>query len=86
MYTLLILIPGKLLVVTYAWDGNSLPGNEFWKGFLGNSGDSAAAASSQIAELHNPHINQTVCADNLKIATYNGLVTVQKYIDNVHKT
>ncbi|XP_060532239.1 uncharacterized protein LOC132705578 isoform X2 [Cylas formicarius] len=58
---------GKLLVVTYAWDGNSMPGNEFWDGKLGSSGDSAAASSTQIAELHNPHIHPGVCADNLRV-------------------
>ncbi|GJQ87944.1 hypothetical protein Trydic_g10872, partial [Trypoxylus dichotomus] len=47
----------KLLVVSYAWDGNALPGNEFWVETLSGSSDSAAACSTQVAELHNPHIN-----------------------------
>ncbi|KAK4885440.1 hypothetical protein RN001_001711 [Aquatica leii] len=64
---------GKLLIVSYAWDGNSLPGNEFWSGKLGSTGDSAAAASTQISEIHNPHINSKVCAANLRIVTILGL-------------
>ncbi|PSN41743.1 hypothetical protein C0J52_16929 [Blattella germanica] len=39
---------GKLLVVSYAWDGNALPGNEFWMGMLSSTGDSAAACSTQV--------------------------------------
>ncbi|RZC37418.1 uncharacterized protein BDFB_004424, partial [Asbolus verrucosus] len=74
---------GKLLVVSYPWDGNALPGNEFWLGpeNLAASGDPAAAASSQIAELHNCHINDKVRARNLRIATLQGLVTFQEYQD-----
>lgn len=49
-----------LLVVSYAWDGNSYPGNEFWVGSLSASGDPAAACSTTIAELHNVEINTQV--------------------------
>jgi hypothetical protein len=48
---------GKLLVLSYAWDGNAFPGNEYWVGSLMGSGDPAAACMSTIAELHNPLIN-----------------------------
>ncbi|KAI0478420.1 hypothetical protein GGR56DRAFT_689217 [Xylariaceae sp. FL0804] len=47
----------QLLVVSYAWDGNAFPGNEYWAGMLDASGDPAAACMSTIAELHNPYIN-----------------------------
>ncbi|KAM3958720.1 LOW QUALITY PROTEIN: uncharacterized protein ACR2FA_007240 [Aphomia sociella] len=59
---------GKLLVLTYAWDGNAHPGNEFWLGKLTTSGDPAAACSTQVAELHNAHINPSVCAHNARVA------------------
>nr|CAD7432017.1 unnamed protein product [Timema monikensis] len=60
---------GKLLVVSYAWDGNALPGNEFWVKKLSSSGDPAAACSTQVAELHNPHINKKVVGTNLHVAS-----------------
>jgi hypothetical protein len=75
---------GKLLVVSYAWDANALPGNEFWMGSLSTSSDPAAACSTQVAELHNWHINGKVCGGNLRVATLNGLVTFQEY-QELHK-
>uniref|UniRef100_A0A1I8PIF1 Uncharacterized protein n=1 Tax=Stomoxys calcitrans TaxID=35570 RepID=A0A1I8PIF1_STOCA len=47
-----------LLIISYAWDGNALPGNEFWFGSLNGSNDPSTACSTLITELHNPHINQ----------------------------
>ncbi|RZC36782.1 hypothetical protein BDFB_005926 [Asbolus verrucosus] len=73
---------GKLLVVSYAWDGNALPGNEFWNKKLGSSGDSAAASSTQISELHNPFINPRVCASNLKVAVGGKVIGIEEYARN----
>ncbi|RWA11815.1 hypothetical protein EKO27_g3273 [Xylaria grammica] len=46
-----------LLVLSYAWDGNAFPGNEYWIGSLSATGDPAAACMSTIGELHNPTAN-----------------------------
>ncbi|KAI1746586.1 hypothetical protein F4782DRAFT_43658 [Xylaria castorea] len=46
-----------LLVLSFAWDGNAFPGNEYWIGSLGATGDPAAACMSTIGELHNPMTN-----------------------------
>lgn len=68
-----------MLVVSYAWDGNALPGNEYWVGMIGTTGDSAAASSTQITEIHNPQINPIVRADNLMVVTNSGLITLKQY-------
>ncbi|XP_026316158.1 uncharacterized protein LOC113227447 [Hyposmocoma kahamanoa] len=70
---------GKLLVMTYPWDGNAHPGNEFWLGSLDGSGDPAAASSTQVAELHNAHINPAVNGNNTKIAGHNGVTSISNY-------
>ncbi|KAH8421314.1 hypothetical protein KR009_001490 [Drosophila setifemur] len=70
-----------LLVVSYAWDGNALPGNEFWMKMLKSTGDSSTACSTLVAELHNPHINTDFCnGDNLHIASAElGVVHIAEY-------
>ncbi|KAK7079173.1 hypothetical protein SK128_001477 [Halocaridina rubra] len=70
---------GTLLVVNYAWDGNALPGNEYWLGKLCSTGDGAAASSSGVAELHNPYINTNVCGDNLHVAGRWGVLHIGEY-------
>ncbi|XP_045455043.1 uncharacterized protein LOC123664556 [Melitaea cinxia] len=70
---------GKLLVMTYPWDGNAHPGNEFWLGSLSGSGDPAAACSTQVSELHNAHINPAVSAYNVRVAGRSGLKTLSEY-------
>ncbi|XP_072742639.1 uncharacterized protein [Anoplolepis gracilipes] len=70
----------KLLIVTYAWDGNALPGNEFWNGYLESSGDPAAACSSQITELHNSRINPRACGASLHVASAeHGILHISDY-------
>jgi hypothetical protein len=49
--------PRSLLVATFAWDGNSFVGNEYFEGALAASADPAAAACSTVAEVANPYIN-----------------------------
>lgn len=48
----------KMLFFSFAWDGNSYPGNEYWIGWLSASGDPAAASCSTIPESQNPQINE----------------------------
>jgi hypothetical protein len=47
----------RLLVACYAWDCNSFPGNEVWRGSLSASGDPAAVCCSTVGELQNPYVN-----------------------------
>uniref|UniRef100_A0A1I8P145 Uncharacterized protein n=1 Tax=Stomoxys calcitrans TaxID=35570 RepID=A0A1I8P145_STOCA len=70
-----------LLVISYAWDGNALPGNEFWFKNLAGSNDSSTACSTLISELHNPHINNDwVCSKNLHIASIDhGIIHISDY-------
>ncbi|KAI0016376.1 hypothetical protein F4780DRAFT_682815 [Xylariomycetidae sp. FL0641] len=55
----------ELLVVSYPWDANAFPGNEYYEGMVSASGDPAAAAMSTISQLHNPLVNP----DHLKRIT-----------------
>ncbi|KAK3873609.1 hypothetical protein Pcinc_021392 [Petrolisthes cinctipes] len=75
--------PGTLLVDSFAWDGNSLPGNEYWIGKLSSTGDGAAACSSGVAELHNVHINPRVCGTNLHVVGPWGVQHVAQYATSV---
>ncbi|XP_065364599.1 uncharacterized protein LOC135957734 [Calliphora vicina] len=70
-----------LPVVSFAWDGNALPGNEFWMGSLVSSNDPSAACSTLITELFNPHINtHYVNGKNLHIASPKyGLIHIKDY-------
>ncbi|XP_053620228.1 uncharacterized protein LOC128680819 [Plodia interpunctella] len=74
---------GKLLVMTYPWDGNAHPGNEFWLGSLRGSGDPAAASSSQVSELHNAHVNRAVRADRARVAGKHGLRTLSDHCASI---
>lgn len=47
----------RLLVASYAWDGNAFPGNEIWRGSLSASGDPAAICCSTVGELQNAYVN-----------------------------
>lgn len=59
---------GMLLVASFAWDGNSYVGNEYWIGALAASGDPAAACCSTIGEVLNPEINPAML-ENIWMAT-----------------
>ncbi|XP_055857354.1 uncharacterized protein LOC129920154 isoform X2 [Episyrphus balteatus] len=74
-----------LLIVSYAWDGNALPGNEFWMKMLKSTGDSSTACSTLITEIHNPHINsQMVCGENLHLASAKyGVIHISEYSKNI---
>uniref|UniRef100_A0A1I8NIN0 Uncharacterized protein n=1 Tax=Musca domestica TaxID=7370 RepID=A0A1I8NIN0_MUSDO len=75
-----------MLVISYAWDGNALPGNEFWFGSLSGSNDPSTACSTLISELHNPHINtKWICGDNLHIASgeRGAILHIRDYVEKI---
>ena len=47
----------ELLIVNFAWDGMSYPGNEYYAGEFELSGDTDAAFNSSLGVLGNPKIN-----------------------------
>lgn len=61
-----ILSNEKILIASFAWDGNSFVGNEYWNNCLCSSGDPAAACCSTIPELLNPYVNPFL-EKNIKI-------------------
>lgn len=67
----------RLLVASYAWDGNAFPGNEYWRGSLSASGDPAAACCSTIAALQNGYINPF--ARNVFVARNEGHRGLSRY-------
>ncbi len=72
---------GKVVVSSWAYDGNSYPGNEYWVGSLQTSSDPAAACATQVPELHNPLVNLKMRGSNLHIATKEGRVlTLSEYL------
>uniref|UniRef100_W8AIK8 Uncharacterized protein n=1 Tax=Ceratitis capitata TaxID=7213 RepID=W8AIK8_CERCA len=75
-------LENMLLIVSYAWDGNALPGNEFWMKMLKSTGDSSTACSTLITEIHNPHINtELVNGANLHIASEQyGILHITDYV------
>ena len=74
---------GKLVVASWAYDGNSFIGNEYWDRALTASGDPAAACCSQIPEILNPCINRMISGENLHVATREGLVvSLKAFVDN----
>uniref|UniRef100_A0A1B0ATB3 Uncharacterized protein n=1 Tax=Glossina palpalis gambiensis TaxID=67801 RepID=A0A1B0ATB3_9MUSC len=74
-----------LLIVSYAWDGNALPGNEFWLASLDGSNDPSTACSTLVSELHNPHINDAfVSGRNMHVATLdNGVLHISDYVEKI---
>ncbi|XP_022921141.2 uncharacterized protein [Onthophagus taurus] len=77
---------GKLRVVSYAWDANAFPGNEYWSGSLQSTSGAAAACSTQVTELHNPYINKMLCGANLHIATAeDGVIHIDHFLKSINK-
>jgi hypothetical protein len=49
-------IKSSFNIAGYAWDGNSYPGNEYWKDSL-SSFDSTAILCSNLGQFQNPEVN-----------------------------
>jgi hypothetical protein len=65
--------PGANLVnfVSYAWDSNSYPGNEFYDGSLNGSMDPATMCSCDALYYHNILVNPNITQLNAKIFPFN---------------
>ncbi|XP_037936611.1 uncharacterized protein LOC119670427 [Teleopsis dalmanni] len=74
-------LENMLVIISYPWDGNAQPGNEFWMKMLKSTGDSSTACSTLITELHNPYINSDmVNGNNLHIASEKyGVIHISDY-------
>jgi len=71
---------GKMVVASFAWDGMSFVGNEYWAGSTATSSDPAAASCTQIPELLNPSVNPVFCAANSRLVTKEGkLITLKEH-------
>lgn len=49
-------LSSSMIVAGYAWDGNSYPGNEYWKDSV-SSFDSTAILCSNLGQFQNPEVN-----------------------------
>ena len=55
-------------IASYAFDGNSYPGNEYWRGNM-NSFDPQAIYASLLGQFQNPEVNLKM-ADAERIRVY----------------
>ena len=70
----------KVVVASWAWDGMSFVGNEYWAGSLASSSDPAAACCTQMPELLNPLVNPHYGGHSAMVVTdTGGLVPLTEY-------